>query len=718
MSTIPVSRLKVHPLRGMDQRWRAKPSSAEEIRDMTWVEQDGWKDGPGYRTVVHSYYTSGSQIEQQQSSTSVNAFDSEGAVTSLHWFSQHNGAVQWTIWETAAGELKYFNGSKAPTSVFNLVEDRDGNAFNGTDRVRTYTSSPHVKTQSFTYGGRLYLINGKDEPVVFDGRKADPCGFGLSAGMPAAAVPDKTAGDDPIMTQDSRIGLGVLDGGEDDTQGYRYKVTFVNERGQESPASFRSESIEFANTTGMNHVGMIKIPIGPKNCVARRIYRTLNLYIGGELVTGYGSDTRTSADEYYFHSEVQDNVTNVVTDVIPDALLGSVLDETQLGLWPFNASIGAVFKNTVFLSGMTGNEVRFSRPLNPEVFPDGNLFQIGDSVSGPVTAMYPTKNALVVFKQLGIYLIKGDPSTGFHAQTLTLDSGCAAPDSIKEIPGLGLAFLSEAGVFLLEGALTNTGNPTRVVKLSSYLPELFERVNRSAIVNASSAIDRKRGEYILSLPTISEPNPSMILKYHYNIGEWSTSDNWPISCMISTGDHRSYVIFGSHDTTNLPGLHVVSSGWESKGGVHNIEPLYTSTHMDFGHVYSSIHPLRFLVYSIGYGNNDIKCNFKVNRQLDSIYAIDKSHDQRYPLDDLPLYGEIKFGGFINGDTARFSEHRPVVVRFDVSASHKGPVHELQVTYAPEKRRITLLSYEVDLKAGIQRTPAPMTLTYGGTGSKR
>ena len=716
MSTIPVSRLKVHPLRGMDQRWRAQPTSADEIQDMTWVEQDGWTDGPGYRTIVADYYSSGSAQEQQSSATLTNVFDSESKITSLHWFSQHTGAIQWLIWETSAGQLKAFNGSKAPSGVFNYLRDRDGNQFNGTDRTRTYNSTPSVKTQSFTYGGRLYLLNGKDEAVVFDGRKADPCGFGNMAGQASPDVLDKTEGSDPILVTDNRIGIGSKE--DDLTQGYRYKITFVNERGQESEASFRSESITFTNTSTSTVVAAVRIPLGPSNCVARRIYRTLNLYISGELVTGYGSDTRTSADEYYFHSEVQDNITEVITDVIPDALLGSVLDETQLGSWPFNATLGAVFKNTVFLSGMMTNEVRFSRPLHPEVFPSGNLFQIGDSVQGPITAMYPTKNALVVFKQLGIYLIKGDPANGFYAQTLTLDAGCAAPDSIKELPGLGLAFLSESGLFLLEGALTNTGNPTSVVKLSSYLPVLFDRINKSAIVNASAAVDRKNGEYILSLPTVSNPDPMIILKYHYNIGEWSVSENWPIGCMVTTGDHRGYVIFGSHDDTALPGLFVLSKGWPNKGGVYNVEPSYTSTHMDFGHVYSSVHPLRFLVYTVGYGNNDIKCNFKINRQLDSIYASDKSHDQRYSLDSLPLYGETKFGGFIDGEAARFAEHRPVVVRFDVSASHKGPVHELQVTYSAEKRRIALLSYEVDLKAGISQQPVPMKLGYGGTGSKR
>lgn len=715
MSTIPVSRLKVHPLRGMDQRWRAQPTSAEEIQDMTWVEQDGWTDGPGYRRIVADYYTSGSGQEPQSSATLTNVFDTESKITSLHWFSQHTGAIQWLVWETSAGQLKAFNGSKAPSGVFNYLRDRDANQFNGTDRTRTYNSTPTVKTQSFTYGGRLYLINGKDEALVFDGRKADPCGFGNPAGQASPDVLDKTEGSDPITISDDRVGAGAR---EASTQGYRYKITFLNERGQESEASFRSPAITFENTTTGNKIPAVRIPLGPSNCVARKIYRTLNLYIAGDLVTGFGSDVRISNDEYYLHSVVEDNITEVITDILPDALLGPVLDESQLGSWPFNATLGAVFKNTVFLSGMMTNEVRFSRPLRPEMFPADNVFQIGDSVQGPITAMYPTKNALVVFKQLGIYLIKGDPANGFFAQTLTLDAGCAAPDSIKELPGLGLAFLSESGLFLLEGALTNTGNPTRVVKISSYLPVLFERINKSALVSASAAVDRKNGEYILSLPTQSNPEPMMILKYHYNVGEWSISENWPIGCMVTTGDHRGYVIFGSHDDTNLPGLFVLSKGWPNKGGLYNVEPSYTSTYMDFGHVYSSVHPLRFLVYAVGYGNNDIQCNFKINRQLDSIYAENKSHDQRYTLDNLPTYGSTSFGGFINGELARFSEHRPVVVRFDVSASHKGPVHELQVTYSAEKRRIALLSYEVDLKAGIAQQPAPMKLGYGGTGSKR
>ena len=716
MSAIPVTQLTIDPIRGMDQRWRAQPSSAEIITDMTWNEQDSWMDGPGYRRIVSDYVVRGSN-DRRGTIVTANAFDSESIITSLHWFAQHNGSLQYTVWETSAGELKVFNGSEAPSDIFDYMVDRENNAFNGSARSRTYTATPNTRTQSFTYGGRLYLLNGKDEPVVFDGRKADSCGFFSPAGVATPFMLDKTNGSDPIRVSDSDIGAGPAAETTYDV-GFAYKITFVNERGQESPASSDATSVvykQFNATT--KKIIPVAIPTGPAGCVARRIYRSLNRYSGGELILGYGSDVRTSIDNYYFHSEIQDNVTEVFTDIIPDGLLGAVLDESQLGSFPFNASISAVFKNTVFVGGMTSNEVRFSRPLNPEVFPEDNVFQIGDSTLGPVAALYPTKNALVVFKQRGIYLIKGDPNNGFYAQTLTLDAGCSAPRTVVELPGLGLAFLSEAGVYLLEGALTNTGNPTRVVKLTSPIPDLIDTLNKSALLNASAAIDRNSGEYLLSIPTQDKPDPMLLLKYHYEVGEWSTSENCPINCMVTSGDHRGYVYFGSWDSTDMAGIYVISRGWEDKGGLYSIDPSYTSAYMDFGTVYQSVHPIRFNVYAIGYGNNDIECNFSINRELDAVYSTARSHDQRYPLDTLPVYGTATFGGSTKGVQDRFSDHRPVVVRFDISASHKGPVHELQATFSAQTRRIQIVNYNIEVKGGIQRKPKPMTLSYGGNTSR-
>lgn len=279
MSAIPVTQLTIDPIRGMDQRWRAQPSSAEIITDMTWNEQDSWMDGPGYRRIVSDYVVRGSNDERGTIVTA-NAFDSESIITSLHWFAQHNGSLQYTVWETSAGELKVFNGSEAPSDIFDYMVDRENNAFNGSARSRTYTATPNTRTQSFTYGGRLYLLNGKDEPVVFDGRKADSCGFFSPAGVATPSMLDKTNGSDPIRVSDSDIGAGPAAETTYDV-GFAYKITFVNERGQESPASSDATSVvykQFNATT--KKIIPVAIPTGPAGCVARRIYRSLNRYSG------------------------------------------------------------------------------------------------------------------------------------------------------------------------------------------------------------------------------------------------------------------------------------------------------------------------------------------------------------------------------------------------------------------------------------------------------
>ena len=61
--------------------------------------------------------------------------------------------------------------------------------------------------------------------------------------------------------------------------------------------------------------------------------------------------------------------------------------------------------------------------------------------------------------------------------------------------------------------------------------------------------------------------------------------------------------------------------------------------------------------------------------------------------------------------------RPVVVRFDLSTSHRNLVHELQVTFSTETgtRKMQIIGVEVEVKAGAPGSGAkPLTLNYGGT----
>ena len=98
------------PIRGLDQRYNAKPQTAIIAHDLAWDERDAWKSGPGYRQLTIKEDREEQLAAGVGSSTMSSPFDTMGEVTSIHWFSQHNGSIQWTVFETAEGDLRYFNG--------------------------------------------------------------------------------------------------------------------------------------------------------------------------------------------------------------------------------------------------------------------------------------------------------------------------------------------------------------------------------------------------------------------------------------------------------------------------------------------------------------------------------------------------------------------------------------------------------------------------------
>lgn len=687
----------VHPLRMMDERWKPSPNRCLIARDVTWDCRDGIRDSGGFREIV-------ADIVDPKGDHS--AFVGEGPIISLHWFAQHNGARSWLIWEDANGRLRAYNGSNAPTTPWDNLEDNQGTEWDGVNLTRTVLDTPWQRTQSQAWGGRLYFVNGYDEPIVFDGIKTERAGFDAPAPAPSAIA--MTTG-----TTLDELGLGVraVTGGGDVKYAYRYKMSFLNERGQESPLSPASEIIigenqePAAGATGARRFNHVNLATGGPNIVARRLYRTANLMDeDGEFISpGEG-------DNYYFHSEIEDNFLTSLEDGTPDSALGSLADELDFGPWPATAKFLASFKGAMFIAGMTSNELRYSAFGYPEVFPEDNVIPIGDDDMGPITGIYPMANALVVFKPQGIYLVKGGPqSGGFEAQTLTRDEGTTAPNSIKVIPGLGLVFLSERGLRLLQGTLNEGISETNTVDLSAPIPDRVKRISSSALHNASSAVYHRDKEYWVAVPTIGGPNPTEVWVYHYEIGEWSFRPNFPISCMLETRDHKGHLLFGSHSqAVHQEGVFVYSRGWETKGGT-DVETRYETVDLDFGSVFEFFNPRHVYVYCIGYGNNDLELNYRQNRDIVEVRATADTKDQQDPNLVFDVYGTGLWG------TARWSKHRPIVLRYDVYAGHKGPIREFRFALSPTGRRMQLVQYDLVGDAGSKRNMKPINKELGPVG---
>lgn len=714
---------------GLDQRWRAGENSAKQCKNLTWDPRGGWRTAGGYRRILRG--------QPNQAGVYIDPFTNIGKIWSLHKFSQGNGARSFLLFEADGGSsnpttatLYMLNPSTRTNTPYTVLRDRGNNALTG----RTVVTTPWQRTQSCTWKDRIYLINGIDMPVVFDGYQADRAGFDMYPGAPnAQEITSTTATYYASSTGNGRIpGLGIGPVPPDETTSYdwvgRFRVTFINSRGEESPPSPASEMVRMrtgssAITSGRNFV-WLNIPVGGDNVVARRIYRTQN------TVDSAGNAVSGRADQYFFQQTIEDNVTKGFEVFLDDDELGSQLDPYAFGLWPAGAKYLASFKETMFLAGMNESEVVYSAPGSPEVFPLLNRLDVGDAHLGPITGLYATRNAVIVTKARAVYLIKGDPLNGFYVQTLSQDVGSLSPRAIVEIPNVGLAMVAQDGIYVLQGTLENEGTQTKVVHLSTPLYEATRSWNTAALLNAVAVPNYADKEVLFFIPTLGETDPTMAWVYHYEIGQWSTREDIPVSCALNTNDHRNYVFFGSHDSATHPGIHVYSRGWDDLDG-DDLVPVYETCDIDFNRIFRDVSPLTVFVYGIGYGDNDLTLDYSTARRTGYVRAAagssELSTDQQYPeaQNRMPVYGATA-GDFRSPDrtnevaiwgTSVWSQWRPIVLRYDISTTHVNPCHELAVRLQPQTDtfQMQIIEISVELRPGDLIKKKPLSTLLGATG---
>lgn len=693
----------------MDERWHpTNPGAALQLRDLAWNPEDVWVDSGGSRLLV---------VSSQN-----NPYIGNGKITSIHHFSQRTGGKAWMLYETSTGYLRAFNGSGRGGIPWVDLIYRDGTTVND----RAVLPTPWPGTMSTTWADRIYLINGVNKPCVFDGETVDYMGWdivppppavlsnanvnnflrGYGNALSAPAVPADGVAQPAYAI--SFMGLGpydtttTADGGIDFDCAYRYKQSFVNDRGQESPLSEASSTVLFTNKHGQaagsgSKILLVSTAIGPTSTAARRIYRTQNLKnSSGDFVLG-------RAEQFFFLCEINDNVTPAIEDGLDDSVLGSLVDEASLGLVPAGIRHIAPFSGTMFVAGVSSTAIYYSAPGYPEVFPPNNVLTLGDAHLGPITGMFPTRDSLVVFKQRGIYLVKISGS-GFYVVTLSREYGCAAPKTIVDVPNVGLCFMSGGDIYALTGTLESDNRATLVERISTPIPLQMARVNRSALLGACAAVYHRDKEAWFALPTLGSADNRLVLVYHYEVGAWSYRNDFPIGCMLSTADERQYLIYGSYDEATAPGLYVYSRGWDDKAGTA-IAPLLQTLNMDLGKMgIRTANPRDFALRCGGHGNNNLTFNYSFNRKpLNTLTADEVTSLQKpaqLPQSPFAVYGTATYtttGTVENADGTFnvWSPIRQITQRWPMSQVVGGPLLDVSVTIAPVDRHVTFEGYAIE-----------------------
>lgn len=505
-----------------------------------------------------------------------NPFGALGRIDSVYVLQQLPGGARQSLLIEAGGSLYLYLETGQESVLVNLASRTSPTA----------TDTPSVFTQ---WQDRVIVTNGLDAPLIirpwpfaastdFTSSMKDamvrPLGFYGPPAAPemlkvatikavTAGTIDSSAGFTgnsttnwyPVRPQaiayPGRFGLGKSSAESDNR--IRFRVSYLSDTGSESPlstdalASWRIET----NNSGFRYAPSMRLPIGPRGTVARRVYRTLN----DEQSYLFVDDVRNNAEQLY-HTSVSGTGATAPDD------LASV---------PFpapNARVCAVFKDCVFIDGGRDQSTTlfFSNPGRPDQY--GGLDYITlDGRGGEVTGLYAYNNNLIVFRSAGIDVLTGAyPS--FTVQTVTSQVACRAPNSIDSVPGIGVVFLAEDGVYVLRGGLDG-GAQFEVVALGVGIRKELQRMTLECASRAVGRYAPLERAYHLYLPVDGNDRPNLGCVFHLDKQGWSLRTGFPVGSIDRL--HNGTLVFG-HNTgaeavgSNPPAGLFVFSAIRSMGG--------------------------------------------------------------------------------------------------------------------------------------------------------
>lgn len=438
----------------------------------------------------------------------------------LHWFQPRPNLKYCVVERRTAADtnaLSWLNlqsGTLTAIATRRRVENNDGEA------------------ESFMELGRwLYFTSRGNALQRWDGRRTVPVGFDRAAPALEAYGPDQGVdlfdrasgvyGAAWNLSYQRGVGERLTDAAEQAPFRYAYGLTMLNELGQESPMSALAWVSGESDYTDGRKMILLRIPRLPAHCRGFRIWRSINV-----------AGVEGAPDvPMYLHSAWPTAHGCTLVDHAPDYELGEEWDPDSVGPVPLGARAMAWWQGAVWLGGMVddGAVLRYSAPSLPEQFPEVNRLPIGSRSTGPIVAVLPVPRGLVVWKQGGTYIVKGDPINGYRVEVVDERVGCSARRSPVAVPDLGVLWLHESGPKLLTGTLDDE-QPTRVQGIADALSGYWRRMVQGTRIEAAvSVYDPTHHEVWFHLPHTGDNRPSLGLVLHTTTGAWSVRRDWNIA---------------------------------------------------------------------------------------------------------------------------------------------------------------------------------------------
>jgi len=265
---------------------------------------------------------------------------------------------------------------------------------------------------------KLYISNGKDMPIVWDGS----LGYAIDMGCPSKPT----------------VALVTVTGGLVTAGDHYYAITYVTASGE---STIGSVSDAVTNTTACSETQLTNIPIGDDGTTSRKIYRTA-----------------ANSSTFKFLATLSDNTTTSYLDNIADASLGDEPETKNLAFLPtdwyesypkYFLAHGRGTSKRLWAYGVPSYPSRLYASLNNLAdFSDTNVTII-NILTDKITACVEYGGNLIVFSKDQAYIVDdtSDDTTGWGVTKAIWSGGAASQRLVCKTPNDVIVMAPEGNVY-------------------------------------------------------------------------------------------------------------------------------------------------------------------------------------------------------------------------------------------------------------------------------
>lgn len=190
------------------------------------------------------------------------------------------------------------------------------------------------------------------------------------------------------------------------------------------------------------------------------------------------------------------------------------------------------------------SRVRWSDINSPDTFPALNYIDVEPDDGDKIVSVISFDDSVYIFKKRSIYrmLITGlDGPDAFIIRPVVRNIGAWAKNSVRVIPNVGIAFLAQNTLYVL--------NDNGLSPVGDAVQRTFDSVNRAQWSNAVAAVYPKRYQYWIAVATGSATTNGMIMVYDYVQKAWTTYSGINANALSQAEDSNGNNLLVSGDYT-------------------------------------------------------------------------------------------------------------------------------------------------------------------------